>query len=290
MILFTDGGSTKCDWVLLDDSRDVVLKTRTLGLNPAVTGEEELQQRVKDNAKLMEFASKVSKLDFYGAGCGTQKPSAVLKKVLQDIFTEASVSVFEDTLAAVYATTRAPGIVCILGTGSNSSYFNGEMVRNATPSLGYSVMDEASGNYFGKQLLRDYFYKKMPAEIASEFEARFQLDPDEIKTNLYKKPNANRYLASFAEFIFLPIETREDQLKNSESYFYKLLEKGIEEFIECRILTYKESADVPIHFVGSIAYFSTTLLKKCFKTYNLQLGSIVRRPIDGLITYYQDQQ
>jgi N-acetylglucosamine kinase-like BadF-type ATPase len=191
MILITDGGSTKCDWILLDNSGEVVLKTRTAGLNPAVVPEQELVDRIKSNSDLEEIFQKVNSVDFYGAGCGTKTPVKLLSKVLSNIFVNATITVNEDTVAAVYAATTEPGIVCILGTGSNSSYFDGTTIQSNVESLGYSLMDEASGNYFGKRLIRDYFYKKMPGELAIEFENRFNLDPDEIKLNLYQRPNPN---------------------------------------------------------------------------------------------------
>ena len=279
MILITDGGSTKCDWILLDKSGEVILKTRTLGLNPAVLSELDLLERIKSNKELSSLFEKIKQVDFYGAGCGTKTPVLLLKNTLQKLFFNAKVTVNEDTVAAVYAATTQPGIVCILGTGSNSCYFDGKEIHNSIESLGYILMDEASGNYFGKRLIRDYYYKKMPEELAKDFEKRYQLDSDEIKINLYKKPNPNMYLASFAEFIFTSEEVN--------GYFYKLISEGILKFIEYRILCFKEAQTVPIHFIGSIAHFSEEIIRDCMKPYHLELGNIIRRPIDGLIEYYK---
>jgi N-acetylglucosamine kinase-like BadF-type ATPase len=290
MILITDGGSTKCDWILLDAKGDVALKTNTLGLNPAVVPEEELTKRIESNKDLQSLFKKVTILDFYGAGCGTKTPKSTLKRILESLFRQARVSVNEDTVAAVYAATNKPGIVCILGTGSNSSYYDGKNIVNSVESLGYSLMDEASGNYFGKRLIRDYFYKKMPEVLAKEFEKRFNLDPDEIKLNLYKKPNPNMYLASFAEFIFNPGKERPTSTGEINGYFYKLISEGMLKFIEYKILCFKEAQHVPIHFIGSIAHFSEDIIRDCMKPYNLKLGNIIRRPIDGLIDYYRNNR
>ena len=290
MILITDGGSTKCDWILLDTKGNVSLKTRTLGLNPAVVPEKELAQRIESNKDLQSLFKKVTTLDFYGAGCGTKTPKAILKRVLETYFSQAKVSVNEDTVAAVHAATNKPGIVCILGTGSNSSYYDGKTIMNSVESLGYTLMDEASGNYFGKRLIRDYFYNKMPAVLAEEFEKRFNLDPDHIKLNLYKKPNPNMYLASFAEFIFNPGENRPTSAGEINGYFYKLISEGMLKFIEYKILCFKEAQHVPIHFIGSIAHFSEDIIRDCMKPYNLELGNIIRRPIDGLIDYYRENR
>jgi N-acetylglucosamine kinase-like BadF-type ATPase len=282
MILITDGGSTKCDWILMDKTGNVVLKTRTKGLNPAVVPEENIKERILANEELQPFLNKITTVDFYGAGCGTKTPIQLLTNILSEIFSFAEISVNEDMIAAVYAATLEPGIVCILGTGSNSCYFDGKVIHNGIESLGYSLMDEASGNYFGKRLLRDYFYKKMPTQLAIDFEKRFNLDPDEIKNHLYKRHNPNMYLASFAEFIFTS--------KEVNGYFYKLISEGMLKFIEYRILCFKESQNVPIHFIGSIAHFSEDIIKECMKPYNLELGKIIRRPIDGLIEYYKQHK
>lgn len=281
MILITDGGSTKCDWVLLDDSGQILFKTATKGLNPAVLPKAELSQRISENQTLSTVFNEVKKIDFYGAGCGTPIPTSIFKDVLQSLFTSAEINVYEDTIAAVFAATTDPGIVCILGTGSNSCYFDGENVHAPIPSLGYILMDEASGNSFGRTLIRDYYYKRMPTNISAEFSKLYNLDADEIKTNVYQRPHPNAYLASFAEFIFKPTNCADDP------YFHSILKEGISEFIKCRILTFENAGDVPVHFVGSIAHFSKEIIKECFNENNLNLGNIVQRPIDGLIEYYR---
>lgn len=295
MILITDGGSTKCDWVLLDTDGEVVFKTNTSGLNPTVVSKEELHVRISSNETLQKVFQNVEVLDFYGAGCGTVSPANILKEVLSGLFPNAKVSVSEDMTAAVYAVTTKPGIVCILGTGSNSCYFDGKEIHTPIAALGYVLMDEASGNYFGKRLIRDFYYNRMPAEIALKFEKNYNLKADDIKMNLYKKPNPNAYLASFAQFIFAQPSLNENfegiQPSPTEinPYFYTLIKEGISNFIECRILCYEKAREVPIHFIGSIAHFSEEIIIECFDEYNLDLGKIVQRPIDGLIDYYQNK-
>jgi N-acetylglucosamine kinase-like BadF-type ATPase len=239
----------------------------------------ELDTRIRSNEDLASIFHKVTKLDFYGAGCGTPSPRSIFKEVLEKIFPAATVTVNEDVAAAVYAATTEPGIVCILGTGSNSCYYDGKKIHMAVDSLGYILMDEASGNYFGKRLIRDYFYKKMPKKLAKEFETRFDLNTDVIKHNVYKMPNPNTYLAHFAEFIFTSEEVN--------GYFYKLISEGMYKFIEYKVLCYKQAQHVPIHFIGSIAHFSEDIIRDCMEPYHLTLGNIIRRPIDGLIEYYK---
>ncbi|NDB03678.1 MAG: N-acetylglucosamine kinase, partial [Flavobacteriaceae bacterium] len=235
-----------------------------------------------ENTDLAAIFETVEVLDFYGAGAGTKTPNEILTKALKALFPHASVSVNEDLLAAVYAATTEPGIICILGTGSNSCYFDGEKIHAHVPSLGYVLMDEASGNYFGKRLIRDYYYGVMPEPLMEEFARRFNLEADEIKLNVYQKPNPNTYLASFAEFIFTAPEVN--------GYFYQLISDGMDRFIKRRVLCYEEAQNVPIHFIGSIAHFSEEMIRNAMKPYRIKLGEIIRRPIDGLIDYYREHR
>ena len=155
MILIADGGSTKADWIALDNNKEEVFRVRTLGLNPAVVSKEELLNRIENIFQLINIKEAVEAIHFYGAGCGTAIPVKILHDVLKSIFTNASINISEDMLAAVYASSaQNPAIVCILGTGSNSCYYDGNNIEMITPSLGYTIMDEASGNYFGKKLIR----------------------------------------------------------------------------------------------------------------------------------------
>ncbi len=280
MILIADGGSTKADWILLDKSGNEVLKTRTEGLNPAVFDPELLKKRIRDNQDLKNYKDKITNVYFYGAGCGTDKPTLLLKSIFESFFINAVIDIKEDTYAAAYAVTTEPGIVCILGTGSNSCYFDGEKVDVRIPSLGYVIMDEASGNYFGKKLIRDYFYHKMPKGVATKFEEQFNLEADTIKRNIYKEDNPNTYLAHFAEFIF----------RNERNcYFNKVLHKGLKDFFKNKVLPFEESKNLPVHFVGSIAYFAADIIADVARYHMVKLGNIVRRPIDGLIEYHREK-
>src|SRR5690554_2712288 len=279
MTIITDGGSTKCDWVLLDAMGEVIFKTTTPGLNPTVVNKEELHSRILQNKSLKEVFHKIKTLDFYGAGCGTVTPRNILKIVLNSLFPFAEVTVSEDLAAAVFAVTNEPGIVCILGTGSNSCYFDGKEIHAPIPALGYALMDEASGNYFEKRLIRDYYYNRMPANIASEFSLQHNLKADNIKMKLYTEPNPTAYLASFAQFIC--------SQEQRNPYFYQLIKDGILNFMECRILSFENAHQVPVHFIGYIAHFSKDIIADCFKENNLILGNIVQRPIDGLVEHYK---
>lgn len=281
MILIADGGSTKADWIALNENKEEAFRVRTLGLNPAIVPEEELENRIVNMFQLVRVKEAVKEIHFYGAGCGTPKPTAILKKVFESIFVNAKVCVAEDMLAAVYAASgKAPAIVCILGTGSNSCYFDGSKAHMLVPSLGYTLMDEASGNYFGKQLIIDYYYKTMPAHIATKFEEAFNLEADYLKKHLYRAANPNMFLASFAKFMF---EFKE------EMYIRNLIEKGFQVFFNYRILPYKKTVATPIYFIGSIAYFFRDLLEKVAADNQLQITDVIQRPIDNLLQYHKAQ-
>jgi N-acetylglucosamine kinase-like BadF-type ATPase len=274
MILIADSGSTKTDWTVISNQKQT--KVKTLGLNPAILSTKELKNRII-NSPLMEIQDKVTQIYFYGAGCGTIKPTKVLEKILVSIFKNAIISVVEDTLAAIHSVTSKPAIVCILGTGSNCTYFNGKESIQKVESLGYSIMDEASGNYYGKELLKNYFYHKMPINLALQFEKEFLLDSDEVKYNLYQSKNPNAYLASFTPFLI--------QHKKHE-FMQNLIFKGLHLFIENQILQHTESKKLPIHFVGSIAHFLKDEIKIALKNYQLTLGKIEQKPMHGLIKYH----
>ena len=283
MILITDGGSTKCDWIAIDkNGKQAVDKIRTKGLNPAIVAEKKLNKTIRKSKELMAIANDVTHVYFYGAGCGTEKPRLLLKVILESYFTNAVVEVREDTYAAVRACIDAKdeaAVVCILGTGSNCSYFDGKDLHQRVSSLGFILMDDASGNYFGKQLIRDYYFNKMPDTISVAFAHKHNLEADFIKYNLYKQTNPSAYLASHAEFMFIN--------KDSE-YISNIITKGIRLFTENMILQYKEELDkgVPVHFAGSIAYFGQDEIKQVAEEYGFKVGNFVRRPIEGLVEYH----
>ncbi len=282
MILITDGGSTKCDWITINNEGDLATnKIRTKGLNPAILSEKKLRKIIGKSKELKKIRSEVTHIFFYGAGCGTENPRLMLTHVLQSIFVNAKVEVREDTYAAVRASINKKdeaAVVCILGTGSNCSYFDGNTLHQRVESLGYSIMDDASGNYFGKQLLRDYYFNKMPETIRLAFSHKYNVEADFIKYNLYKQANPNAYLANFAEFMFLN--------KDSE-YIVNLIKQGIRVFSESMILQFKEELKTsPVHFAGSIAFFSKEEIIEVAKEYGYTVGNFVRRPIEGLVKYH----
>lgn len=282
MILIVDSGSTKCDWIAIDkNGKQLHEKIRTKGLNPAILKEKKLEKIIRKNKELKPFHDQATHVFFYGAGCGTERPRAILSYILKSIFVNAIIDVQEDTMAAVRATLNhdtEAAVVCIMGTGSNCSYFDGQKLHQRVVSLGYTIMDEASGNYYGKELLKDFYFNNMPEDIKVAFEHKYNVEPDYIKYNLYKQPNPNAYLANFAEFMFLN--------KDSE-YITELIKKGIRIFTKHMIFQFKEELKtVPVHFAGSIAYFSKEEILEVAKELGFTVGNFERRPIEGLVNYH----
>ena len=279
MKLLVDSGSTKADWISIDKAGKILFTTQTLGLNPEVLVKEEIISRLNDRFDLSLNRENVSHLFFYGAGCGTDRMKDFLHGVFQEYFPNAAIVVHEDTYAAVYATTpkNEKAIVCILGTGSNCSYFDGTILHQKVQSLGYIAMDDCSGNQFGRQLIRDYYFGKMPAALANKFEKAYDLEADVIKHNLYKEPNPNAYVATFAKFLI--------QHKDEE-YCQKLVRKDMQVFVDNYITQYENCKEVPVHFIGSIAFYLKEELKEILEFNGLSIGNVLRRPIDGLIQFH----
>ncbi len=279
MILVVDSGSTKTDWIAVDTRGKILFSTQTLGLNPQVLSSAILKERIINNFDLYQNRKQVTHLYFYGAGCGVETPQLRIRKVFDEIFTEAEKIIKEDTYAAVYAASKPneKSIVCISGTGSNCTYFDGKEIDQRITSLGYILMDEASGNFFGKQLIRSYYFNTMPKLLKDEFEKEYDLRPDTVKENIYRRENPNTYLATFSKFLI--------KNKNNE-LFQKIIKAGLERFINHQILQFDNAQQVPIHFIGSISFFLKEEIKQALEEKGLTMGRIVQRPIDELVEYH----
>jgi N-acetylglucosamine kinase-like BadF-type ATPase len=280
MILIVDSGATKSDWIALDDKGEQLFLTQTLGLSPEVLTKDVIEDRLANNFELSKNRDKVSNLYFYGAGCGTDRMKKFLKDIFKEYFPNAKAEVKEDTYAAIFATTKIghQGIVCILGTGSNCSYYDGNQLFQKVTSLGYIPMDDGSGNYFGRKLIRDYYFHKMPADLAHKFSKQYDLEADVIKENLYKQPNPNTYLATFARFL---IENKE------HPYSKGVIDKGFQQFINNYVMQFELATKVPINFVGSIAHYLRDELTTVLQRNDLIVGVIRQRPIEGLVEFHR---
>lgn len=278
MILVADSGSTKCDWILIDD-QNVHHKTHSMGFNPFFHDGDIVYTKLMENDLFQTYRNKIDAVYFYGAGCSSTERNVIIEGGLRRVFENASyILVDHDLKGAALATSRGDkGISCIIGTGSNSCYFDGTEVHEEVPALGYVLGDEASGAYFGKILLADWLYHRMPEDLASALEAEYNLTKEGIFEATYNLPDANVYLASFMHFFS----------KNpNHTYVKDLLFRGLDRFAEIHVLCYANYREVPVHFVGSVAYYFRDILDEVAKKHGFTVGKIEKRPVEPLAEYH----
>ncbi|WP_226063884.1 BadF/BadG/BcrA/BcrD ATPase family protein [Kaistella polysaccharea] len=279
MIAIIDGGSTKCDWVILDNSGKPHLKTTTLGFNPNIINPDFIRQEIDRNEDLFFLKNHIEKLFFYGSGCGTAANAKKVKDEFVICFPQAEIFVKEDMTAAAYAAYDGkPGMVCILGTGSNSCYFDGDKIRVDLPSLGFLIGDEGSGSALGKHLLRRFFMKKLPEDLEQQFIEKYHLTIDEAIKSMYHNPRANAYLGDYNRFI---AERKE------HPYFQNMVFDEMKNFLDYQVLPYPEAREVKINFIGYIAFIYEDVLRAAAAELNLKIGRVVQKPIESLVDYHK---
>lgn len=278
MLLVADSGSTKCDWILVKSNGER-LETNTMGFNPFFHNEELIASEISKNEILMSYADKILNIYFFGAGASSKQRNTIVENGLKKVFKNTvELRVDHDLIGAAIATAEDdPGIACILGTGSNSCYYDGKTVHEVVPALGYILGDEGSGAYFGKILLSKYLYKKLPIELATALEKHYGVTKESIFEAVYNKPNPNVYLASFMRFA---------RDHNDHPFFKEMIYKGISGFINIHVWCYENFREVPVHFVGSIAYYFKDTLEEVAKNYRFTVGKIVKKPVTPLADYY----
>lgn len=280
MILIADSGSTKTDWRIIAGNQ-VVVATQTLGFNPYYQDSDSIAPELQANL-LPHCKGKITQVFYYGTGITNTEKAEVLRSAMLKVFGEIErVDVQSDVLGAARAACgHQAGIGCILGTGSNSCYFDGEKIAFQVPPLGFWLGDEGSGGHLGKLLLLAYLHKEMPANIRQLFEQKYGvMDRLMVLDNAYHKPFPNRYFASFARFIADNIH---------DSFCYGLTKESFSLFFEKYILKYPMCFDVKLHFVGSIGFYYKQILQEVAKNKNLSIGNILAAPIDGLVKYHTE--
>lgn len=281
MRIIIDSGSTKCDWGVLDRKNDLILQTQTIGFNPNLISSSFFSENVKKNKKLDVIYPHRCSIYFYGAGCGQDKNKIIIKKTFQNLFPHLeNIEIHNDLYGASLASfTGTPSIVCILGTGSNSCFFDGKNTLKKTPSLGFLLGDEGSGYALGRSLVQKYFLNQLPDDLHRDFEKCYSLNLNILLENLYHQPRANAYLAKFNSFI---AERKEHPfLKN-------LINKEFEYFFENQVLPYTQLDYNTIHFIGSIALIYKHFVISIAQKYKLKIGNFIQKPIEGLIKYHQN--
>jgi len=277
MILIAESGSTKTDWVFLDETGKTD-KHQSPGINPFYQDCDSIYQ----NIHFLKDIHSVDEIYFYGAGCANEEKNRVVEQALLKVFPHAKCEINSDLLAAARSLCKKEkGIACILGTGSNSCLYNGESIEHNVSPLGFILGDEGSGAVLGKKLMADLLKKQAPEEICKLFFDEYQLEAADIIHRVYREEFPNRFLAQFTKFLSKHID---------QKYIYQLVTDSFIEFFQRNIKQYSNCKETPIHFTGSIAfYFQKQLEEAAIKT-NLQLGKILQSPLEGLIQFHSQNQ
>jgi N-acetylglucosamine kinase-like BadF-type ATPase len=277
MIIVAESGSTKCDW-LINHNDGKVLETHTMGFNPFFHQPDEILTHLRGNQDLSQVASKATAVYFYGAGCSSPDRNEVILSALVQFFRNAHCEVNHDLNASAFATWDGnPAITCIIGTGSNSCYYDGVSVSEQVPALGFILGDEGSGSYFGKKLIADYLYKRLPKELQDAFFEQYKLQKEEMFHQVYNTNKANVFLASFMRFIVPHKE---------HAYIREMVYEGLSRFAEIHICCYPNFREVPVHFVGSVAFYFTEILQQVAVEKGFSLGKIDKNPGMSLLKYH----
>lgn len=273
MLLIADSGSTKTDW-LIKEKDGLISESYTIGFNPFFHTSDFIAQHILDNKQLKSKRDAVSKIKYYGAGCSSPDRNAIVELSLKKVFPNAKeITIAEDMLAAALATSKKEkGIVCILGTGSNSCLFDGSKIYKKVPALGYVLGDEGSGAYIGKQLLKHYLYKSLPPEIEKSI-INLGFSKNDMLSKVYREPHANVFLASL---------TKEVAEHSDHPFLQKLIKNSFSKFASIHIQCFDDFKNIPVHFVGSIAYYFKDILTLVATDLGFTIGRIIKKPMKAL--------
>jgi glucosamine kinase len=274
--LIADSGATKAEWCLINNGKKKTLFTQ--GISPYFLTTLQIAQLVQNELKGKLTNVAVEQIHYYGTGCSNPANARSVKKALLKVFPGAEVHVDTDLMAAARALCgHAKGIACILGTGSNSCYYNGKKIVKNSPGLGYVLGDEASGAYLGKKVIQYYLYNTFDEDLRARFDAKFVTTPAEILDSVYKKPLPNRYLASFTLFL----------AENRGHYMIEnIIEDGLNDFFFQHLNKYAEIWKYPVNFVGSVAYGFKDVIQELCRSYEFEAGTFLKNPMEGLVEYH----
>ena len=277
MILIADSGSTNTNWRIIDAQGNVE-QAQTKGFNPYFQSSEEIQAELQESLK-PQVGTMVKEIHFYGAGCNNEAKNMVVETALTGVLGNVMVFVNSDLLAVARGLCgREPGIACILGTGSNSCYYDGDKIVHHIPPWGTWLGDEGSGSVMGRKLVIYFLNKELPDLLMSSFEKRYPDLKETILEHVYRQPYPNRYLGQFSKFLF-------DHMKNP--FIYQLVYGSFQEFLKRKVLKYPSAQECPIHFSGSIAFYFNTILRQAAGDLDLHIKNITENPIAGLTLYHK---
>lgn len=286
MKLIADSGSTKTDWRLIDDNNQIH-QYSTQGINPYFQTPEEINEilisellsTIISEHDLGDDVEVAFDVWFYGAGCELEEKKAIIREAISEAFPASVIEVESDMLGAARALCGTnPGIVAILGTGSNTCYYDGKKIAESVDSLGYILGDEGSGAHIGKTFIQAYLNKELPQQLSKRFYERTNLGLPEILNAVYKKPLPNRFLASFSKFIYQNVK---------EQFIVDIVANCFEQFFDKHVCKYEQHKNIPLSCVGSVAFYYSNILRAVANKKGVNIEIITETPIAGLTLYHQ---
>ena len=279
MILIADCGSTKIDWCV--ENGEVKKQVFTSGINALLMTEEQIRETLANELAQEVAEFEIESVYYYGAGCLFDDICAnVRRAIAANVPSAKTIEVHSDLVAAARALCgNQEGIACILGTGSNSCFWDGEKIADNVSPLGYILGDEGSGAVLGKLLVGDVLKKQLPEELCEKFLKEYELDRQKIIESVYKKPAANRFLASLSPFLSKNIE---------EPAIHRLVLNAFKSFFVRNIENYKDYKNYAVSFVGSVAYYYREVLEEAAKAVDIKIGTVIKSPMEGLVKYHSN--
>ncbi|MBO6572561.1 MAG: hypothetical protein JJ958_08950 [Balneola sp.] len=275
-ILIADSGSTKTEWVLIQNGSKEFFKSD--GLNPYFRTHGQLSEAIKNGVKNSLKNTQVDEIFFYGSGSGNESRKAILQNAIRENFPGSEIHIESDMLgAAIACFGKKEGVACIMGTGSNSCVYDGEKIVKSIPSLGFVFGDEGSGGYFGKRILNAYYYKTMPEDLRNALEETSDMSLESVLHKIYEEPQANRFVASFSKILG---DYRD------HPFIKNMVRKGFEAFADKQLGYFEESKEKEIGFVGSIASVYQEILEDVLAERGMDLAIVVRKPLDRLVDFH----
>ncbi len=278
MKLIADCGSTKIDWCVIENGQ-IVKQVFTCGMNAIMLTEEEMAEQIKNELRDQVAEYAIDEVYFYGAGCISEEVCDNVRRAISKSIPAKIIEVHTDLLAAARALCgHKQGIACILGTGSNSCYYDGEKIVDNVSPLGYILGDEGSGAVLGKILVGDVLKKQLPEALCEKFLKQYDLDRLTIIQRVYKQPGANRFLASVTPFLIQNI---------NEPAVHSLVFNSFKSFFVRNIANYENYKNLKVNFIGSIAHYYQEVLREAASAVECQIGTIIQSPMAGLIEFHK---
>ncbi len=277
MVIVADSGATKTDWRIIDRQGGAV-SFETIGLSPYFNTEADFLSALTHNFPTAVDPNGVREVYFYGSGCGVQERGENVANYLRLFFSNASVSAQSDALGAARALfADGVGIVIILGTGSNITYYNGTGLENRTPSLGYALGDEGSGAFMGRLLLRSLLYGHLPADLSAKLAERYNVQLSHILNMTYTSPRPSAYLASFVPFLV-------DNVNHPA--IASIVDEAFESMYNHHLSVFENLAELQVGVIGSVGCLFSEQLDRIAHSHGFTIAKYLRYPIDYLVEYH----